>query len=345
MPPLITRRNIRERAVSLTALVVVFLLLTGINLLQPPQPEATDKVIVEIPPATTAAGVGQLLKEKGLIKSSLIFRLLGKLTGQEKMIKAGQYLFSPGQKPHAILQTLAEGQTVETEVKVTIPEGYTVRQMARLLAERGVTAEEDFIAVAKDANLRSRHFTDPVPKEVEFKWEGLFFPDTYSFLPNTPAEQIGQRMLERMEEIWDKESQGLGALPANLSPRDIITMASLVEREAKVDAERPIVAAVFYNRLQQNMPLQSCATVQYLLPEPKPVLSTQDTRIPSPYNTYLHAGLPPGPIAAPGQAAIKAALRPADSKALYFVAKPDGSHAFSNTLGEHIDNQRKYQSK
>lgn len=344
MPPVVLKTTTRRRATGMVIVALILLLLTSISAFQPLQPQATVLVEFEVPPAANASDIAQLLQQKGLIKSAWAFRLLGKFSGQEKTIKAGRYMLSPAQTPQEILEVLSVGQTMDMAVKVTIPEGYTVRQIARLLADLGVTKEEDFLAVAKDGDLVSMYFSDGIADETEFNWEGFFFPDTYFFSPNTEAKEIAQRMLARMDEIWAKETKDLINLPANLSPRELITMASLVEREAKVDDERSLIAAVFYNRLEQNMLLQSCATVQYLFPEPKPVLSTQDTTIPSPYNTYLHPGLPPGPIASPGQAAIRAALRPAtDFKALYFVAKPDGSHAFSWTYQEHLQNQRKYQ--
>lgn len=343
MPSVVTRRKARLKAAGLMVLAVLFILYNGIALLQPPRPQATELVAIEIPPAATAANVAQLLYEKELIKSPLAFRLLGKFTGQEKMIKAGQYLLSPAQTSQEILQILSKGRTINKEVKITIPEGYTVQQIARLLADQGITGEKEFLSVAKDGDLTSKYFANSVSNEIIFKWEGFFFPDTYFILPGTSAEDIAQRMLRRMDEVWAEETQDLTDLPAELSPREFITMASLVEREAMVADERPLIAAVFYNRLRKNMLLQSCATVQYLFPEPKPVLSDQDTRVSSPYNTYLHEGLPPGPIAVPGRAAIRAALRPSDFKALYFVAKPDGSHAFSYTYEEHRQNQYKYQ--
>lgn len=345
MPPTVIRRKTGQRVLVVALVVMAFFLLTASTLLQPLEPRTTVPVTIEIPPAATAADVAQLLKEQGLIRSACAFRLLGKFTGQEKMIKAGQYCLAPSETPQDILQTLARGQTVNKEVKVTIPEGYTVRQMARLLAAQGITDETEFLAVAKDGGLLSDYFGDVASSEIDWQWEGFFFPDTYFLLPNTPAEEIAQKMLWRMDEVWAEEIQGLTNLPAGLSPRELITLASLVEREAKVAAERPLIAAVFYNRLHKKMPLQSCATVQYLFPEPKPVLSEEDTKALSPYNTYLHSGLPPGPIAAPGRAAIRAVLRPSNSEKLYFVAKPDGSHAFSITYEEHLENQRKYQTK
>lgn len=314
-------------------------------LLKPPQPGVDDMKVVEIPPAATATDVARLLKEEGLIRSTHVFRLLGKLTGQETAIQAGQYNLGPAQTPREILQILAEGLTFHREIKVVIPEGYTVRQMARLLEAEGITKEADFLAIAKNGDLDSKYFADMAEAETDWRWEGFFFPDTYLFLPNSPAEEVAQKMLHRLDEVWSEEIKGLTDFPADLKPRELITLASLVEREAKLAEERPLIAAVFYNRLRKDMLLQSCATVQYLFPEQKPELSEEDTTIPSPYNTYLHGGLPPGPIAAPGREAIRAVLRPGNSENLYFLAKPDGSHAFSTTYQGHVNNQRIYQSK
>lgn len=328
--------------VGLTLVVAFFFLIAGVGALQPALPSPAEPVAVQIPPEATASEIASLLQEKGIVRSALAFRLLARFTGQEAKLKAGRYVISPGRTPGEILTVLVEGQTAEELVRVTVPEGYTVRQMASLLAAKGITSEAEFLTVARNGDLKSRFFATPLPPGTQFRWEGFFFPDTYLFRPGTPAIEVAQRMLTRMDEVWAEEARMRSETSLNFTPREIVTLASLVEREAKVASERPLIARVFYNRLQANMNLQSCATVQYLLPAPKPRLLEADTRIPSPYNTYLHPGLPPGPIASPGRASLRAALQPGTGDYLYFVAKPDGTHAFSSTYSEHLRNQKRY---
>jgi UPF0755 protein len=328
--------------IGLALVVACFFLVASVGILQPAQPSSAEPVVIQIPQEASASEIAGLLQEKGLIRSALAFRLLARFTGQESNLKAGRYLISPGCTLREILAVLVEGRTAEELVRVTIPEGYTVRQMASLLEAKGITSEAEFLAVARNGDLKTRFFAAPVHPATEFLWEGFFFPDTYLFRPDTPAAEVAQRMLTRMDEVWAEEVKTRSELSLNFAPREIVTLASLVEREARVAWERPLIARVFYNRLQANMYLQSCATVQYLLPAPKPRLLEADTRIPSPYNTYLHPGLPPGPIASPGRDSLRAALQPGTGNYLYFVAKPDGTHAFSSTYGEHLRNQRRY---
>lgn len=328
---------------GLAFIMAISLLATGLSVLQPAVSGPAAPVEVYIAPKATAGQIAVQLEEKGLIRSALAFRLLAKLKGLDSSLQAGRYFLSPGRTPGQILEAITSGDTRDPVLRVTIPEGYTVRQIAAVLAAKGVTGETEFLEVAKAGELKSRFFGDPPAEGTIFRWEGFFFPDTYFFRPGTPAREVAQRMLTRMDEVWAEETRSYPQPPLNLNPRELVTLASLVEREAKVASERPLVARVFYNRLHAGMSLQSCATIQYLLPAPKPHLLEADTRIPSPYNTYLNPGLPPGPIASPGRDSLRAVLNPAEAKYLYFVAKPDGTHAFSTSYREHLNNQRRYQ--
>lgn len=342
-----TKEKLRPRSsVIFVGLLIalILLFLADIGAVQPHDVDGQEPMLIEIAANSTAKNVAQMLQEKRIIKSSLLFTMWGKLTGQERNIKAGKYMLSPTQTTREILHTLTTGSTMDISIKVTIPEGYTIKQIALLLSNLGLSDEQEFLEIAKNADLHTKYFSESIPTDVEFIWEGFLFPDTYFFNSSVTAKEVAQRMLTRMDEIWEKRIQSGSDMPVKLTPREVITMASLVEREAMLAHERAMVASVFYNRLELNMLLQSCATVQYLFPEAKPVLSTLDTEIPSPYNTYLHPGLPPGPIASPGSASIHAALFPDKIDALYFLATPDGGHVFSNTFDEHLQNQRKYQA-
>ncbi len=327
----------------LLVLILMFIILSAgagvyyfYNLMQPARPGA-PVVNVDIAPGSSSAAIAAVLARQGVIKSALGFRVAAYLSGLDRQLKPGHYLISPGLSLSEIIRQLAAG--TDDALEFTIPEGYTVRQIAALLQQKGIAREEDFLrAAAGDYPFEFLRDLPPGPERVQ----GFLFPDTYQVTPEARAEDIVMLMLRQFDQVYREVSREKDpALPYNT--RQIVTMASIVEREAQVDAERPLIAGVFYNRLQRGMRLESCATVEYLLPEPKAVLTYQDLAIDSPYNTYRVNGLPPGPIANPGRAALQAALKPAATGYLYFVAKPDGSHHFSRTLAEHNQAAARYQ--
>ncbi len=288
---------------------------------------------IEIMHGFSSRQIGNLLERKGLIRSELVFQVYLRLNLAGRSLKSGQYHLDTTMGVGEIVERLTRGSY--QDIKVTIPEGLTVTQIAQLLAKKGIVKEERFLAVAKD-----RQF---IRKELgpEFAFfdslEGYLFPDTYSFSVKAKEEEIIKIMLARFTEIFIKN---FASIPQKEWPQ-LITIASLVEKEAKRAAEREIIAGVFYNRLRKKILLQSCATVQYALGEHKKRLTYQDLKVDSPYNTYTNQGLPPGPIANPGLASLKAAAFPAQVKYLYFFAKPDGSHVFSKTYRQHLNAQRR----
>lgn len=247
-------------------------------------------------------------------------------------MQAGTYALSPSENAATILMKLAQGQVAQRSF--TIPEGLTVVQIAERLSQQGLVNQERFLEEAKKG-----WFDFPYINKVASgpeRLEGYLFPNTYTVPFNANEHDIIQAMLNEFQAVYgpkeQKRTQELG-----LTTNQLVTIASLVEREAKQDQERPLVASVFYNRIAKNMRLESCATIQYILGHPKETLTYKDLAIPSPYNTYLHAGLPPGPIACPGKKSLWAALYPSDSPYLYFVARGDGTHHFSRTLREHLE--------
>jgi len=293
-------------------------------------------VLVNVPPKSTTAKISTILWEKQLIRNALLFKLYAKINGFEGDLKAGLYRFSGTVSWQQIREKMTKGQ-VET-ISFTIPEGYTVGQIADLLAEKGLIDRDRFFQVMENGDfsypyLPSRGKTN--------RLEGFLFPDTYRIAEGCSEEKIVHMMLDRFDQVFQKEWR-LQAEKMRMSVLEAVTLASIIEREAKVASDRPLVSSVFHNRLERNMNLESCATVQYALGEVKEVLLLEDLKIESPYNTYIHGGLPPGPIASPGKDALQAALYPADTKYLYFVAKKDGSHYFSKTLAEHNGAKRKY---
>lgn len=292
--------------------------------------------IVYIKPRTGVQEIAQTLREAGIIQSRWAFLALAYLQGSLTRLQAGEYEFTPGMSLLEILRKLEAGRVITHQV--TIPEGFTAQDIARLLAGERLVNVERFTALAKDLQLVE---SLDVPGD---SLEGYLFPDTYRLTRGMGEEEILRIMVARFHQALPKDFD-LQAERLGLDLHSVVTLASLIEKEAKLDRERPIVAAVFHNRLRRNMPLQSDPTAVYGAPGPRRRITSLDLRRKTPYNTYLKAGLPPGPIANPGQASLLAALNPARVSFLYFVAKNDGTHFFSRTLEQHAQAVRKYQAR
>ncbi|WP_027937392.1 endolytic transglycosylase MltG [Anaeroarcus burkinensis] len=312
--------------IILAGITVFFftVLISAFLVLQSPPSRTTDAVLT-VKDGMSAGEIARELENQKAIRSIWLFQVLAKFSRLDHSLQAGEYVFPPGMSTREIVARLAAGET--RYANLTIPEGYTVRQIAKLLQEQKLGNGERFLQLAR--------LSGPAGGEtVQFRAEGYLFPDTYRISPGMKEEDL----IAKMQKEFDKRFGSLlkSGNASGLSPNQVIVLASLVEKEAQRPEEQAIIARVFLNRLQQNMPLQSCATIQYLLGYPKEELSLQDTQIPSPYNTYLNSGLPPGPIANPGLGALKAALNPAQTDYLYFVADKQGKHHFSRTYEEHL---------
>ena len=284
--------------------------------------------IVNITEGMTVSGVAEYMKENKIIRFPLALRVISRIKGYDTKIHTGQVEIKPGMSYSKILNELINAQP-ET-VKVVIPEGYEIGEIAQRLSPL-VSKEEFYEALEMEYDYR---FLKDLP-DREMHLEGYLFPATYAFPLDATAEEIVNTMLKAFDEAFLDEYY-IRANELGMTVDQIVTLASIIERESNSGEDRAKVAGVFYNRLKQNMRLQSCATVQYILKERKPVLSTADTKINSPYNTYVNSGLPIGPIASPGEECIKAALYPEDTTALYFVLGSDGKHIFSDTYDEHL---------
>lgn len=307
-------------------------------------PDAEGKRIV-ITPGMSARQIAQLLEQEGIIRNATAFHLLNRYGSTNGWMQAGVYDMSPNESPKTLLERLYAGDTVDFAVAVTIPEGYTIKQIAKVLAEREIVAEAEFLEYVKEAPLPYDFLEKAVAKrEPERRLEGYLFPDTYHFVPGMPVANVVKAMTNRFKQVMEPlvpaavlegEQLTTGAVPLTLD--QLIILASIVEKEAVAEAERATIAGVFYNRLKINQRLESCATVQYVLGVAKPILSNADMAIDSPYNTYINDGLPIGPVANPGGASIKAVLQPEETPFYFFVAKEDGSgqHVFSKTFAEH----------
>ncbi|MEW5921984.1 MAG: endolytic transglycosylase MltG [Bacillota bacterium] len=293
---------------------------------------------VEIPLKYSTAQIAALLEEEGIIKSALLFRLYTRYRGYDQQLQAGRYTFSSGMSMEDILQELRRGVVYKETNRFTIPEGFTLEQIAARLGAAGLVDEDVFLEACRHYQNDEFTFLKGIPPEVYYNLEGYLFPDTYEVYPGATAEEIITVMLRRFNTVCNEEYRHR-AEELGLTLHEVVTIASLVEKEGQVEEEKTLISAVFHNRLQnKHMPLlQSCATVHYALGETKAYLTSKDLEIDSPYNTYIYPYLPPGPIASPGANALAAAVNPAPVTYLYFVSKEDGSglHYFSNTLQEH----------
>ena len=278
------------------------------------------------------------LKRVGLLRGRLGFQVLARLMKLDRRIKAGQYEFAVGTTVPGLLRALAHGMSGLN--LVTIPEGLTLLETGALLSRHLGVPVAEFDSLGRD-----RAFCDSVGVAAP-SLEGYLGPDTYEFLPGTPPEVALRTMVARQKEVLRRAAAGRDSLPLGLSLHQLLVLASIVEAEAQRAGERPRIAQVYLNRLGGGMRLQADPTVAYGLGmPPRSRLYLRHLRRDSPFNTYLHAGLPPGPICSPGPASVAAALEPARREAsLYFVARGDGSHLFARTYGEHLGNVRRAQA-
>lgn len=296
-------------------------------------------VVVAVPPQATAGQVGKILKQSGLVRSSLVFSIYARLRGMDGRIKAGEYSLSNGLSTPEVLRELVDGRLAVQSF--TVPEGFTTVQVADLLVSKGLIDREKFFEAVAEENF-PYSFVEDLPKS-ERRLEGYLFPDTYQVTRGSSESSIIDLMLKRFDQEMKELDYPALAGRMGMTLHEAVTIASMVEREARIDEERPLIAGVIHNRINKSMPLQIDATVQYALGTSKPKIYYKDLEVDSPYNTYKIPGLPPGPIAMPGKASLLAAVNPARTNYLYYVAKPDGSHAFAATLAEHNANKERYQ--
>lgn len=297
----------------------------------PCDPGSVQSQVFEVPYGTSLRQVGAQLKARGLIRSSFVFELYVRLSPKKRMVKAGRCQLGPGMNLFQIVKELRRG--IPGQIRITVPEGLTAKEVADLFSRKGLADRDRFLALLKDEEF----INGIIGEGWKGNPEGHLFPDTYDFSLNVTEEEIIVKMLKRFKTVFDGQ---VGEVAPN-QKREILIIASIVEKEAKITEERQIIAGIFYNRLRRGYPLQSCATVQYALGKHKKRLYYKDLQVNSPYNTYRYSGLPPGPIANPGLASIQAAVSPAKVDYLYFVAKPDGGHIFSSTYKQHLLAQRK----
>lgn len=317
---------------SIVLVMVITLIMTVITFLS--EPDVTgETVIVEIPKGAGMMTIARLLEEKGVVKSARGFAALAKVKGVSKKLQAGEYKFDIGTPYEKVLDRMLKGKVLLRQF--TIPEGYNIYQIAPLLSKNGFGNSEAILMILKDEKY-SKSLNIP-SKGLE----GYLFPETYSYVKGESLQRVLRRMVVQFFKVYNEESK-TGSLSKNLDMNELVTLASICEKEAVIQKELPLIAGVYLNRLAINMPLQADPTVIYGLKNFDRLLSRKDLAFPTPYNTYLNKNLPPGPIACPGRMAIRAVFNPEKTKAIYFVAKNDGSHHFSQTYPEHLNAIRKY---
>lgn len=297
----------------------------------------TGIVSINIPSGSSSDKISDILEENNLIKSSVVFKLNLKISGKAGEMKAGNYQLNKGMSNRDIIDILCKNKI--NSGYVTIPEGYTTRQIAERLESKGITSKEDFYNEVKNQKFDYEFLKDAPTGENRL--EGFLFPETYDFHGGMSAEATIKTMLSQFDKKFTADMRS-DMKKSGLTFNQVVTMASIVQKEAGSIAEMPKIAGVFYNRLKIKMPLQSCSTVQYVLGKTKPRLSIKDTRTKSPYNTYLNKGLPPGPICCPGTAALKAAIHPEKNDYLYFLAKGDGTTIFHKDYNKFLKDKDKY---
>ena len=325
---------VRKRTVLIFVIGVILALIAGGvywygEQMRPVASADAKPQTIKVKSGMTSGAIADVLLEKGLIRNRTAFLLAARQAGLDKALQAGEYAVSRAMTVEQIIEVMAKGITVYSEF--TVPEGFTVEQIAALLEEKGLARKERFLALARNYSP----FDKRERPNVKYRAEGFLFPDTYRISRGASEEMILQTMAQEFSRKFTPELQAK-AQAIGLSAYEVIVLASLIEREVQLAKERPMVARVFLNRIRIGMPLQSCATIQYILGYAKEELTIADTQLPSPYNTYLHQGMPPGPVANPGLSSIQAALNPAEGDWLYFVIDgKTGGHRFSRSLAEH----------
>lgn len=346
------------RKVVLIAAIIIFLLIGAVfgggyfyihSALKPVDPSNKKEVTVEIPIGSSVSGIGEILEKKGIIKNGKVFKYYVKFKNEADFM-AGSYQLAPSMTLPEILSKLKTGKVMEEVVfKITIPEGKQLRQIAEIIAEKTNRDYDEVFNTLNDSEFiksMMAKYPDILTEEVlnnqvMYPLEGYLFPATYPYYEENPSiEKIVIEMLNKTRDVIHEYEGQMSE--KNMTPHQLLTMASLIEEEATEKADRNSIASVFYNRLKIDMPLQTDPTVLYATGKHKERVLYEDLEVDSPYNTYKNTGLPPGPIACPGTISIEAALNPDDTDFLYFLATADGDVTFTKTLDEHNREKAKH---
>ncbi len=332
--------NKSKKIILAILLIVVFMVAFVFIQTGPYDNNNSDDIVIEIPTGSTLGQVADILKENKLIKNKTLFKLYVRLSDNTSKLKSGKFLFNQTFSNDKIMKNLVTGKIYNEGIKITIPEGSTSNEIIDLLVKNKLGKKEIYKELINN------------PKEFvgEFKFlneekitslEGFLYPSTYYFKDDENETEILKDMLSTFNSKYNEKLQNKQK-ELKISLWEVVNLASIVEKEAVLDEDRPLIASVFYNRLDIGMPLQSDATIQYAFDKRKKSITYDDLKIDSPYNSYMNQGLPPTPIANPGIASIEAVLYPAKSDYLYFVATIDGGNNYSKTYEEHVRNVEQY---
>ncbi|MFC1529051.1 endolytic transglycosylase MltG [Candidatus Latescibacterota bacterium] len=319
--------------IAISVIVIIIVVYRWLNSVYLPEC-GEDSFTVQINVGMTAKEIGEMLHREGIIRSTYCFTVVSSLHGLSRKFKAGDHLLKGNMSVVELAQLLTQNPLPPPDIVVTVIEGLAIHEIASVLATKAGIDSAAFMAHAMDKYTTKKLGVD------NDTLEGYLYPDTYFILPETKPLELITKMVEQFNFVYDdslrKRTEEIG-----MTVNEVVTLASIIESEVSIDDERSLVSSVFHRRLKRNRPLEANATVQYAIGSKRRVLN-DDLKIQSLYNTYIHKGLPPGPIANPGKKSLHAALFPAETKYLYFVADGNGGHVFSRTLAEHSRAVRRY---
>lgn len=337
-------KNNKLKVIGLT--FILLLVLVGIFVfiqIGPVNKNNKKDVVIDIPSGSSVNAISDILYENKLIKNKTLFKVVVKISDKAPQIKAGKYLLNQTYTNNDIVNLLASGKIYNDGIKVTIPEGSTSKEIVSILVNKKLGNKETY---EKLINNPKELYNDVkfLKENNVMSLEGFLYPETYYFSENSSEKEILKQMLITFDNAYNDELKKKQK-ELKMSLEEVITLASIVEKEAVKDEDRPLIAGVFYNRLKIDMPLQSDATIQYVFEERKKIVTYNDLKIDSPYNSYKNKGLPPTPIASPGIKSIEATLYPTESKNLYFVATMDGGNKYSETYEQHLKYVKEYKEQ
>lgn len=328
---------------AISIIVVILISVFVFTQIGPYDKNNKKDIVVEIPQGATTSTISDILYKNKLIKNKLMFKISVKLSNQAQNFKAGKYLFNQTYSNKEIINDISSGKIYNDGIKITIPEGSTSKEIVSILVEQNLGNEESY----KKLISNPKEFYDKfkfLEEEDITSLEGFLYPSTYYFDENTSEKDVLSAMLSQFNKVYtDKLRDRQKEL--KMTTAQVVNLASIVEKEAVLDEDRPIIASVFYNRLKIGMPLQSDATIQYIFEERKQIVTYKDLEIDSPYNSYKNKDLPPTPIANPGIKSIEATLYPETTEYLYFVAKMDGGNNYSTNYEDHLKYVKEYKDE
>ena len=303
------------------------------------------KVVVNIPSGSGTDSIADILSDAKLIKNKLVFKINVKMSGKASQFKAGEYQFDQSYTNGEIINDIAAGKIYHSGPKVTVKEGATSIEIIDELVKKNLGTKENYEKLINNPDEFRDKYEFLKDKNIK-SLEGFLYPSTYFCTEGESEREVISRMLNKFDEMYKYKIKPEMDKHKDLNFYDVMKMASIIEKEAVVDKDRPLISSVFYNRLAKDMPLQSDATIQYAFKERKKVVTYEDLKIESPYNSYKYKGLPPTPIANPSWESIEAAINPVETDYLYFVAKTDGGeNNYAKTYEEHLKNEKRYKEQ